>query len=209
MKKYTLIITCVVALGLVGCATQQAQSQFKKRFAVENAAWAEAVSTMPERCFPNKTEVEINEAPKPNETIAATKCLTVLIQEKVIPVAVYSDLVLKMRADALRNAEAYANGKISAEEWEARGTENWANYTEQTNERVNRVLMQTAQQDAITRQKMEQGFNQGFYGYQQQVQRQQAIRPVTFQQQPMMRNTFSAKCKSSPILGGIVQCTTW
>jgi hypothetical protein len=199
------LILCGVILGLSGCAMQQAQGQFNNKFAAEEVAWNEIGTLFSDRCGKGKSSEELENTPKRDEVVQLVKCMSKLVNEKVIPAAVYPDLVLQMRATTLRNAEAYANGKISSTEWEARANETWADYTNKINERVNNVLIQAAQQDELSKQRFSQGFSQGFnqgsYGYYPQP----AFQPIQNQQfTPMMQTT---NCRG--MIDGSMKCTTW
>src|ERR1035438_7212162 len=102
-----LRLFCLASLlcVLCGCATSQAQSQMRQRAEAEEQAWEQFDKTVFDRCFGGRTLSQLRaHPPKRREFINDTNCRTRLINETVGPVAMYPDLLAKMRATALTNA---------------------------------------------------------------------------------------------------------
>lgn len=144
--KYLALVSL---LFLSACGGSYAlNNQFQNRFKQEVAAWENAQKAFPERCSKGDKKFP----PARDKVVSLTKCNTELTNEMVMPVALYPDLVMDMRATALRNAGLYAKGKISGEEWEARGQEAFSNYLKSVDQRYFTAMNSSIQRDQIAAQ---------------------------------------------------------
>jgi hypothetical protein len=122
----------------------------RQRAEAEEQAWEQFDKTVFDRCFGGRTLTQLRaQPPKRSEFVNNVNCRTRLINETVGPVAMYPDLLAKMRATALTNAQAYAKGTISFEDVLARGQENDAAYIRQYNARSGQDLAQSNQTGAV------------------------------------------------------------
>lgn len=203
------ILLCINLLLLSSCATHQAQNEYNQKVANEAKAWNEAYAIFPQKCYPNKTLEEAKKPPKRSEIVAASDCMDVIVKEKVLPIAVYPDLILEMRAFAKRNSEDYALGKISVSEWGARADENQARYNQKVTERINLILQQASMKDAMFEQQFNSGFNQSVYSYNQVASKQTpAIQSEV--KMPQTTNCSVGSHIGGPIAGSrSINCTTW
>lgn len=181
-------------LLLSGCAgyAGKAYNEAKAKSDVEKQAWVRVSERTPKECPGGKNTPEDVPASK---VIAFSKCSTKLINEEVMPVAAFPELITKMRVAALRNAEAFANGKISRTEWTARGMEAWANYTAEWDSRARGYVNEAAKQDQVLAVQRQQYFQ----NLSTQIQKQEAAQAAAF---PPMRQTTCSK------VGNTVNCLT-
>jgi len=141
LKK--LLIVCSF-LGLTSCATPMQQQANK-----EVDAWKLAGDIITSRCLNGDSDY----TPKPSEALKTNKCVQKVVNEKVMPVAVFPDLLMKMSADALESAEAYAKGNISQAKYRADAMRRWADYL-----RTSDAAIQS--DAAIRQQKLSQSLQQ-------------------------------------------------
>ena len=166
-------------LLLSGCAgyAGQAYNEAKAKSDVEKQAWARVGERGIKECPGNGKPEDL----PASKAIAFSKCSTKIINEEVMPVAAFPELVAKMRVNALRNSEAFANGKISRTEWEARAMEAWANYSAEWDSRARSYVGQAAQQDQALAGQRQQYF--------QELQRQELAREaIQAQNRPRLTN---------------------
>ncbi len=154
MKK-TILAAVFILCGCVGAHTQAVNGQFQTQFKAEQAAWESVGKAFPLECSKGDQQFP----PAKSKVVAYTKCYTKLTNEKVMPVAAYPDLVIDMRTQALRNAGLYADGKISATEWEARGNENFSAYLKAADSRYASAMNGAMQRDQIAAQQTQQALH--------------------------------------------------
>ncbi len=167
-------------LLLSGCAgyAGQAYNEAKAKSDVEKQAWLRVNERGIKECPQGDSSPDIVPSSK---VVAFSKCSTKLINEEVMPVAAFPELITKMRVAALRNAEAFAQGKISRSEWQARAMENWAAYTSEWDSRARNYLGQAAKQDQVLAGQRQQYF--------QELQRQELAREaINTQNRPRFTN---------------------
>ncbi len=201
MKK--IISALGMCIFLSGCAAAQMQSQLQQRSSAEQKAWADAEPIVVAKCLNGKKTTDI---PKQSKILAQANCISQIISEKVIPSAVYPDLLMESQAKALRNDEDYAKGKISVEELQARRKENEAWYIQQINQRENSAIAQATQKDAIDEANFNQSLNQSLAA--QQAARQQWYQTIQSQQPQPSKPILPTQTDCRNTYNGM-DCTTY
>jgi hypothetical protein len=150
MKQISAVFLILV---LAGCAAAQVRNDLVDRISVEKQAWEAADAEADRTCY---RDIPADGWPKRSEAVAVSKCYTKIVEEKVLPVAVYPDLVVAYRTAALRTSGAYESGKISGAEFEAEAQENYAGYYQQCNARASAAVTAAANQDGATIERIRQ-----------------------------------------------------
>ena len=187
MKKY-LVLVLLILPSCVGAQTQALNNQYQTKFRAEIAAWQKVQEDFPKRCAGGSTDFP----PPKAKAVAYTKCNSVLVNEMVMPVATYPDLVMAMRAKALRNAGLFADGKITATEWDARGQENFSAYLKEADSRYYATINQSLRQEQMAAQ-----------------QTQQALQNMALINTVQNQSSYSApigSCRFNPSTGRNQQC---
>lgn len=130
-NRFSLLTLCALALALGGCAPQTStmsmpmprdaqtvaqsasETERAKEKMSEEQAWARVEKMTPAACPSAQTP------PAAHEAIQFTKCVTGLINRELLPFAAFPELVRDTRGEALKLAQAYANGEMNATQYRA------------------------------------------------------------------------------------------
>ncbi len=112
------IIYITILLAIAGCQSRVSQHDTNLEIQWKAVTDAQAqVDAEKPKCTKGKSSSSVS----PKEYLRATKCITKLIEEKVVPVTPYPEPLKKMLYTNLENAALYSQGKIIYEQVEARG----------------------------------------------------------------------------------------
>ncbi|NWH08204.1 MAG: hypothetical protein HXY22_06090 [Alphaproteobacteria bacterium] len=124
-----------------GCAAQQLHRDIHNRAALEFSAWRMVEAMAPEKCgVPDR-------APPRDKAVSISRCVSNLVNETVLPVALFPDEVIKFRRKAEADTEAYAAGNLSAAEREKRSKVGFEEYVAIINGKANQLLLVAQQRD--------------------------------------------------------------
>lgn len=137
MINITLIFgLCAFALLLTGCVSQPSQPRhtaaieqpvpFETRKAQEEQAWAQIGELSRSHCG-------VTGVPPRETAVAQSSCVSELIYNHVLPVAVYPALVRETRNDALEIAKDYSAGKMTTTQYQSRSVARLRNYKNRWN----------------------------------------------------------------------------
>lgn len=143
MINATLIFgLCAIALLLSGCTSHPHVNAYNEngneygneavneaasldnRKVEEEQAWARLAGLSQSRCG-------VTGVPERANAVDQSACVTSVVYEHVLPVAVYPALVKKTRGDAMRIAQDYAAGKMTPAQYTARSQARLRNYKTQ------------------------------------------------------------------------------
>ncbi|MDI1227491.1 MAG: hypothetical protein PSY14_07405 [bacterium] len=139
MINATLIFgLCAIALLLSGCTSHPHVNAYNEngnaygneaasldnRKIEEEQAWARIAGLSQSRCG-------VAGVPERTSAVDQSACVTDIVYEHVLPVAMYPALVKKTRGDAMRIAQDYAAGKMTPAEYTARSQARLRNYKTQ------------------------------------------------------------------------------
>ncbi len=111
---------------LCGCAVSPREADspnYDQKKAREEASWASLEKLAADKCGARP------EPPERTQAVELSNCVTGLVRQYVLPNAVFPDLLLSSRRDALLIAKDYADGKMSPEEYKRRSEERLKNYS--------------------------------------------------------------------------------
>jgi len=118
------IARLAIVLLLSGCAasSQPSDNNLVQKKSTEQAAWNKLEGLSAAKCGVSPLP------PARTDAVKVSNCVTTLVKEYVLPHAVFPDLLLSSRTEALDIAERYANGEISAGEYKKLSEERLKNY---------------------------------------------------------------------------------
>lgn len=147
--RFVLLGAFLFLSGCMGPQTHTLNNQYQAKFKAEWAAWNAVEVAAKETCGASLP-------PPPKEAIKYSKCKSRLIEQKVLPIAAYPDLLIGMRAKAATNAKHYSEGKLSKEEYIAYGQENFTSYIAKVDERYYAAMNGAIQRDQLAAQHNQQ-----------------------------------------------------
>jgi len=125
MQKHIIQLS-VISL-LCGCAASPHQADnsagYAQKKAQEKASWSALEKLSADKCGASP------EPPERTQAVELSDCVTELVRQYVLPNAVFPDLLLSSRRDALLIAKDYADGKMTAEEYKRRSQKRLKNYS--------------------------------------------------------------------------------
>lgn len=118
MINLTLIFgLCAIALLLSGCTSHPkvnaANAPFEARKVQEESAWSRIGGLSQSRCG-------VTGVPARGNAVDQSACVTGVVYEHVLPVAVFPALVKETRGDAMKIAQDFDAGKMTPAEYTAR-----------------------------------------------------------------------------------------
>ena len=133
MINITLIFgLCAMAMLLSGCTSHprvnaaNEPAPFETRKAQEEQAWARIGGLSQSRCG-------VTGVPARETAVAQSSCVSDLVYDHVLPVAMFPALVRETRDDALHIAKDYSAGKMTAAEYQSRSVARLRDYKNRWN----------------------------------------------------------------------------
>ena len=133
MINVTLIFgLCAIAMLLTACTSHpkvnasREATPFETRKAHEEQAWTRIGSLSQSRCG-------VTGVPTRETVVAQSACVSDLVYNNVLPVAVFPALVRETRDEALAIAKTYSAGKMTAAEYQSRSVARLRHYKNRWN----------------------------------------------------------------------------
>lgn len=123
MQKHITGLLIIVLLSACTPPRQASDDNFMQKRIAEEASWARLNELSVVKCDVSPL------TPERDRAVEISNCVTQLVNQYVLPNAVFPDLLLSSRAEALRIAQDYADGKISAAEYKRRSEDRLKNYS--------------------------------------------------------------------------------
>ena len=177
MNIYRNLLIGIFIISLSACSAQnQVYSNLVQRKQTEDAAWSRVVPILQVQCGYSTTE-----KPAPEQAVNLSRCTTQVINENIMPYAAFPAALVEMRARAQANAERYANGQITGQQYEEYTDLNVKMYKDQQQAMADSLMLSAAQRDqtlSILAGGVAQGARNASEQQREAYRQQQANRPI-------------------------------
>jgi chromosome condensin MukBEF MukE localization factor len=201
MTKFSkLLFVCALTTLLAGCYT--ANSMYKdlsEQMDAEDAAWQTVNSLAVTKCG---ADTDPQKLPPKNTAVKQSKCVSALVEQQVIPHAVFPDLIRAYRRKQEFLTGQYADGKLSVNERTYASEQASAAYEQARTDRANQILMVQSQRDNAFMGSVTQAMKQYGADRQQHAMEQQ-------EQSRAIRDSMPIQTHCTRNLAGGVECLSY
>lgn len=171
-RSKRLFIFLALAM-LAACSTQgKVYSQLAQSKQTEDAAWNRMFPMVQAECGYSQKK-----RPKRSEAVQQSQCITNLVNQHIMPYAAFPSALAEMRANSEANAQRYADGKITGEQFDEYAELNVEMYQNNQQAMADSMMATAAQKDQ-TMAILAGGLAQGANNAAEQQRQQRANRPI-------------------------------
>ncbi|MCB1784569.1 MAG: hypothetical protein KDI13_11330 [Alphaproteobacteria bacterium] len=176
-RSKRLLFAIAATAMLVACSTQgKVYSQLAQSKKTEDAAWNRMFPLVQAECgYSQKTRA------KRSEVVQQSQCITKLVNQHIMPYAAFPSALVEMRANSEANAQRYADGKITGEQYDEYADINYEMYRNNQQAMADSMMATAAQKDqtmAILAGGLAQGASNAAEQRRETYRQQQANRPI-------------------------------